>query len=127
MLNQQATKIGLLFAATTLLLGFAALPQEPEKKAKEKKETTNLRIEVTGGGSEKPVAGAQVDVYVESEPEGESYNTTTNDAGVAKVSKVPRGKALIQVTADGWKTFGQRYELTKEEQTIKIVLEKKKS
>jgi len=119
--RQLAKTIALFSAAGMLLLPLALFPQEPEKKAKEKKETTNLRIQVTGGEHDKPVAGA--DVYVESETEEESFNATTNDAGVARVSKVPRGKVLIQVTADGWKTFGKKYELNREEQTIKIVLE----
>ena len=118
---RQLARKSVLFLAAILLLPLASLPREPDKKSKEKNETTNLRIQVTGGEPEKPVGGANV--HVESETEDQTFDVRTNDAGVAKVSKVPRGRVLIQVTADGWKTFGQRYELNKEEQTIKITLE----
>ncbi|HEV1996122.1 MAG TPA: hypothetical protein VGR03_17445, partial [Candidatus Acidoferrum sp.] len=51
-------------------------------------------------------------------------NVKTNRDGMVKVPNVPRGRALIQVIAAGWKTFGRWFELDKEEQTIKIKLEK---
>jgi hypothetical protein len=100
-----------------------------EEKAKESA-TTNLRIEVTAGDKNEPVSNASV--YVRFERPGSllhkdkkiEMNLRTNQEGVTKVPDVPRGKVLIQVIASGWKTFGQWYTLEKDEETIKIKLEK---
>jgi hypothetical protein len=88
-----------------------------------------LHIEVTAGEKDQPVDNASV--YVRF-PEARSLgreklvemNVKTNREGTVKVPNVPRGKALIQVIATGWKTFGHWFDLDKDEQTIKIKLEK---
>lgn len=110
----------------------AAQPQSNDKKEERSKEssTTNLRIEVTAGEKSESVSNASV--YVRFERPGGllhkdkkvEMNLRTNQEGVTKVPDVPRGKVLIQVIASGWKTFGQWYTLEKEEETIKIKLEK---
>ena len=100
-----------------------------EEKSKES-DTTNLRVEITAGDKNNPVDNASV--YVRFERHGGmlhkdkkvELNLRTNQEGVTKVPDVPRGKVLIQVIAPGWKTFGQWYTLDKEEETIKIKLEK---
>jgi hypothetical protein len=98
-------------------------------KDKEKEATTRLRIEVTGGDAGDPVENASV--YIRWEKERKlardqkfEQNWKTNREGVVKVPSVPRGKVLIQVVAQGWKLFGQWYELDQEEMTIKIRLQK---
>lgn len=88
-----------------------------------------LHIEITAGEKDLPVDNASV--YVRF-PEARSFgreklvemNVKTNREGTVKVPNVPRGKALIQVIASGWKPFGRWYDLDKDEQTIKIKLEK---
>ena len=118
-----------LLQTTTLV----AQSQSNDKKDKPKESgTTNLHIEVTAGDKSEPVGNASV--YVRFERPGSllrlhkdkkvEMNLRTNQEGVTKVSDVPRGKVLIQVIASGWKTFGQWYTLEKEEETIKIKLEK---
>ncbi len=103
--------------------------KEKEKKDKGKDLFTNLRVELTGG--EKSVAVDQASVYVKYPEERRlgkdrmvEMNLKTNQDGIASVPAVPRGKVLIQVIAPGWKTFGQWFDLTQEEQTIKINLQK---
>jgi hypothetical protein len=102
-----------------------------DEKSKES-ETTTLRIEVTAGDKGEPVSNASVYVrfvrpsgllHLHKEKKVE-MNLRTNQEGVTKVPDVPRGKVLIQVIASGWKTFGQWYTLDKDEETIKIKLEK---
>ncbi len=90
---------------------------------------TRLRIEVTAGEKSSPVDMASVYVrYVIKHAIGRDQNTEmnfkTNKEGVAIASGIPRGRVLVQVIADGWKTFGKWYEATEEEQTIKIHLDK---
>jgi hypothetical protein len=107
--------------------------KESKEKEKEKDKVkdlfTNLRVELTGG--EKSVAVDSASVYVKYPEERRlgkdrmvEMNLKTNRDGVASVAAVPRGKVLIQVIAPGWKTFGQWFDLTQEDQTIKINLQK---
>jgi hypothetical protein len=87
-----------------------------------------LTIMVTGGEKDQPVANASV--YVKFSEPGKlkdkqyALDVKTNPDGVAHVPEAPVGKVLIQVVAEGWKTFGQEYELAETNQTIRIHLEK---
>lgn len=125
----------LLTLAAILALSAAALPAWQEKEEKEekgdkdKKELSyvRLRIEVVGGEKDEPVDNASV--YVRYPEDGRSIrkklialNLKTNANGVTRVPPIPRGKAMIQVVAKGWKTFGKWYDLEKEGETIKIKL-----
>lgn len=115
-----------------LFLPAASLSQStPPAKGKAEKPngTTKLRIEVTGGEKNGPVENASVYVkYVQERTLAKDkkieMNVKTNRDGVAKVPEIPSGKVLIQVIAEGWKTFGRWYDLEGGEQTIKIRLEK---
>jgi hypothetical protein len=51
------------------------------------------------------------------------FDLKTNLAGVAKVKDVPRKKIIIQVIKDGWKPYGQYYDLDKDQERIEIKLE----
>jgi hypothetical protein len=88
----------------------------------------HLTVTVTGGEKDLPVANASV--YVKFTEGGKlkdkkyELDVKTNPDGMARVPDAPVGRVLIQVVAEGWKTFGQWYELTEPNQTIKIHLEK---
>lgn len=92
--------------------------------------TTKLRIEVIAGDKDAPVANASV--YVRFTKSGGflrkdkkfEMSLKTSQEGTVKAPEIPRGKVLIQVVAPGWKTFGKWYTLEKDEETIKIKLEK---
>jgi hypothetical protein len=87
-----------------------------------------LRIEVTGGGDDKPVENASV--YLKTveqhalKDKKTELNVKTNQLGVAHVPEAPLGRVLIQVVADGWKTYGHWFDITDPKQTIKIHLER---
>ena len=51
-------------------------------------------------------------------------NVKTNQSGVAHVPDAPLGRVLVQVVADGWKTYGHWYDVTDPKQTIKVHLER---
>jgi hypothetical protein len=89
-------------------------------------ETSKVRIEVRAGEQNKPVANASVYIRFEQGRRHKlaEMNLKTNEDGTTKVPGVPRGKVLVQVIADGWKTFGQWYKLEKEEELIQIKLER---
>ena len=88
-----------------------------------------LTIEVTGG--ENNVAVPNASVYLKYQ-EGRvlrkdkkyALNVKTNHEGFAHIPDVPLGKALIQIVADGWKSYGQYYEIVDAGATIKIHLDR---
>lgn len=125
---------GMLALVFALALA-SSVPALSQEKAKEKGKSekpaglTRLRIEVTGGENSKPVEGASVYVrYVEEKLLGKDkkieMNVKTNPAGVTRLPEIPTRKVLIQVIAEGWKTFGRWYDLEEGEQIIKIHLDK---
>jgi len=121
-------RIVLLLGALVLFAPHALLPQASEQ-AKKENGSTKLRIEVTAGEKGEPVENASVYVRYQQDrlllkDKKIEMNVKTNRDGTAKLPSLPRGKVLIQVIAQGWKTFGQWYELDQEEQTIKIKLQK---
>lgn len=77
----------------------------------------------------KPVGNASV--YVRFYTEGgllhhdklAELDLKTNQDGSVKVPPIPQGKVLIQVIAKGWHTFGQWYDVDKDEESIEIKLE----
>ena len=92
-------------------------PAAPEKH----NGTSRLRIEVTGGDENKPVANASVYLRLAKEKKSE-MDLKTNQEGVAHSPEIPQGKVLIQIVAPGWKTYGEYHDVTESEQTIQIHL-----
>lgn len=50
------------------------------------------------------------------------WETKTNQEGLTNIPAIPQGKIRIQVIAAGFQTFGQDFDVDKEEQTIDIKL-----
>ena len=114
-----------------LLLAIAAHGQDKDADSKAKSDAAStdvrLTIVVTGGEDKKPVDSASVYVrYVEEHKHGKDkkieMNLKTNQSGVCHVPVIPPGKFVIQVIADGWKTYGEYYDINQTEQTINITL-----
>ena len=92
-------------------------------------DTVTIHIEVTGGDKDKPIEAASIYVrYTDPHKHGSGrqveMNVKTTPEGKARVPYVPRGKVVIQVIAEGWKTFGREFEITQDEQVIKIHLDR---
>lgn len=88
-----------------------------------------LTIEVTGGDKGVPVENASVYVkYIEEhmikKDKKTELNVKTNREGIAHVAEAPLGRALVQIIADGWKTYGRWYDITDQRQVIKVRLER---
>jgi hypothetical protein len=88
-----------------------------------------LTIEVSGG--EKNVAVENASVYLKYSEEKKlrkdkkyALNVKTNRDGTAHIPDPPLGKVLIQVVADGWKTYGEYYVLNDSRTVIKIHLDR---
>jgi hypothetical protein len=114
-----------------LLIGMIASGQEkgadPNAKADSSPKDVRLTIVVTGGEDKKPIDSASVYVrYVEAHKLGKDkkieMNLKTNQSGVCHVPVIPPGKFVVQVIAEGWKTYGEYYDINQAEQTININL-----
>jgi hypothetical protein len=126
-------KIGLrMVSLLFLLLTMVAHAQDKDAGSKAKAASTDasdvrLTIVVTGGDEKKPVDSASVYVrFVEEHKHGKDkkveMNLKTNQSGVCHVPVIPPGKFVIQVIAEGWKTFGEVYDINQTDQTINISL-----
>jgi hypothetical protein len=110
---------------------WAQSPQDADAKAHTGKDDpfSRVTIEVSGGEKETPVENASVYLkYVEErklkKDKKVELNVKTNRDGTAHIPEAPTGRVLVQVVADGWKTYGRWYDITETKQTIKVHLEK---
>lgn len=124
------------FLGLALVVALAGLPpalrpqsDKPKVSPSAQDATCRLRIEITGGDQNKPVSEASVYVkFVEErklrKDKRMELNLKTSQEGVALTPDIPQGKILIQIVASGWKTYGQYHELTENQQTIQIHLDR---
>ncbi len=133
MIGESKSVKALLRVAAFLLLLIAVAASAQDKgadssaKADAGSKDVRLTIVVTGGEDKKPIDSASVYVrYVEEHKHGKDkkieMNLKTNQSGVCHVPVIPPGKFIVQVIADGWKTYGEYYDINQTEQTINISL-----
>ncbi|HET9400993.1 MAG TPA: hypothetical protein VFO34_08585 [Candidatus Acidoferrales bacterium] len=103
--------------------------QTKDNKPADDSARSRLRVEVTGGDKSTPVDMASV--YVKftnkralAKDEKVEMDVKTNRDGIAVVPSVPRGKIVLQVVAPGWKPFGENFELSRDEEVLKIHLDR---
>ncbi|HMD43590.1 MAG TPA: carboxypeptidase-like regulatory domain-containing protein [Candidatus Acidoferrum sp.] len=107
--------------------------QDPAGKSKDaapaaQAPVSRLTIEVTGGESNKPIENASVYMKTLEEhtfkDKKTELNVKTNQNGVAHIPDAPTGRVLIQIVAEGWKSYGHWYDITDPKQVIKIHLDR---
>jgi hypothetical protein len=118
-----------LLAAAAVCVAAQDSPAPPAKTPAQSEEPSRLTIEVTGGEKAVPVENASVYVkYVEEhaikKDKKVELNVKTNREGIAHVAEAPVGRALVQIIAEGWKTYGRWYDITDPRQVIKVRLER---
>jgi hypothetical protein len=120
-----------IFASLVLLFAVPGRGQDKDSNPKGKSDAdskvVHLTIVVTGGEDKHPIDSASV--YVRYAQERKLYkdkkiemNLKTNMAGVVHVPEIPNGKIMIQIIAEGWKTYGEYFDVNQPEQTINIAL-----
>lgn len=124
-------KILAILCVVAVLLPGAAFAQGSDEERENADKSAKLQVVVTGvnedGSSkatERPIQGARVFVIWTDGNEELEWNATTNNDGVAKLTEVRYGELKIQVVAKRWKTFGRKYQLKNQNETIPIRLEK---
>lgn len=118
-----------LFGATAFSVAFQDPAAPPPKAPVQSTAPNRLTIEVTGGEKAVPVENASVYVkYIEEhaikKDKKVELNVKTNREGIAHIPDAPLGRALIQIIAEGWKTYGRWYDINDPHQVIKVRLEK---
>src|SRR5258708_36219601 len=101
----------------------------PAPKTQAPDARSRLTIEVTGGDNNVPIENASVYLkYIEErkllKDKKLELNVKTNREGIAHVSGAKPGRALIQIVADGWKTYGRWFDITDPKQNIRVHLER---
>jgi hypothetical protein len=129
----QATFFCLCLTAAILMAGHAAAQNPPPANSpappSPDEQLSRVTIEVSGGEKDVPVENASVYVkYIEErklkKDQKLELNIKTNREGIAHVANTPRGRVLIQVVAEGWKTYGRWYDITDAKQTFKVHLQR---
>jgi len=115
--------LAMLFGPALLTPALAAQSDKAPAAADKRNATSRLRIELTGGDENKPVADASIYLRFPDQKKVE-LDLKTNQEGIARSPEIRQGKVLIQVVAQGWKTYGEYHDVTESEQTIQIHLVK---
>jgi hypothetical protein len=94
-------------------------------------QTSRITIQVSGGEGETPVENASIYIkYIEEhkvmKDKKVELNVKTNREGTAHVPDAPMGRVLVQVVADGWKTYGRWYDVNETRQAATLVLRRSK-
>jgi hypothetical protein len=102
---------------------------KPQPPAATSETQTRITIEVTGGEKNVPVENASVYIkFIEEHAIKKDtkleMNVKTSRDGIAHVPNAPMGRVLVQVFAEGWKTYGHWMDITDPKQTIKVHLDK---
>ncbi len=123
-----------IVACAAVVQGMAAQDQpgpasKPRTPAPASDGQTRITIEVTGGEKSVPVENASVYVkFIEEhslkKDKKLEMNVKTSRDGIAHVPNAPMGRVLVQVIAEGWKTYGRWLDITDPKQIIKVHLEK---
>lgn len=106
----------LVYAAASLL---TAQPKAQEM--------TKLQVVVTNAKG-KPVPQANVLVRFGDRKIAKIYHVNTqwemrtSQEGVIDIPEIPQGSILVQVTAKGYQTFGQTFDIAEKERTIAVTL-----
>ena len=90
-------------------------------------EAVRLEVEVTAEQTGKPIENAIIYLKFKEEhflrrDKKREWSSKTNAEGKAVFPPLPEGRALVQVVAHGWKTYGRYHELRGPKHVLEIKL-----
>jgi len=112
---------------TGLALALAAMAFGTTGRATADDEQVKLEVEVFADGSDEPIANASVYVKFEEKrtlrrDKKREWSVKTDAEGKAVFPTMPAGRALVQVVAKGWKSYGRFHELQGPRHILEIKL-----
>ncbi|MDA2914708.1 carboxypeptidase-like regulatory domain-containing protein [Acidobacteriia bacterium AH_259_A11_L15] len=116
-----------ILAVAGLLLGLP-LWSAAEKEDEEDKGRVRLEVHLTAEETGKPISGASVYVKFREErflrrDKKRQWSVKTNEKGKAIFPvPLPEGRVLVQVVAEGWKTYGRYHRLKGPKHILEIKL-----
>jgi|SRR5450432_3593381 hypothetical protein len=120
---------GVWLCVPLLVWGQTGGPSKEKPPAVAPASIARMTVEVTGGDSNKPIENASV--YVKTveqhavlKDKKTELSVKTNQSGIAHIPDAPSGRVLIQIVAEGWKSYGHWYDITDLKEVIKIHLER---
>ena len=107
-----------LLACVMTLASFA------QKKSEHK--TALVKVTVVRESNGKPVRNAEIVLHpvIDGKQKDEGLELKTHEDGKAQSSGIPFGKMRVQVIAQGFRTYGQDYEIDQPNLEITIKLQK---
>src|SRR5258708_4034510 len=116
--------VALLLLPAIALYSSAQDTPAPAPKTQAPDARSRLTIEVTGGDNNVPIENASVYLkYIEErkllKDKKLELNVKTNRERIPHLSAPKPGRALIQIVADGWKTYGRWFDITDPHQNIR--------
>ena len=112
---------------STVILSFLPLTMpaaQDDTKAAKKPELIAVQVKVTDKKTGTAIENADVRVKWGQGPGSDSSSSTTTASGIARIKDVPRGAVVIRVIANGYVAVAPPFDLKKEQQPIKIELDK---
>jgi hypothetical protein len=111
----------LLAGFVVCLLTLAAFSQN-----KKEHKTAMLRVTVVRETNGKPVKNAEIVLHpvIEGKQKDEGLELKTHEDGKAESGGIPYGKMRVQVIAQGFRTYGQDYDIDQPNLEITIKLQK---
>lgn len=109
--------------AILCLVFLTPLLSQDEPKPAKKPDLIVVQIKVSDRKTGNAIENADVRVKW-GQQDSDSGNATTDSRGIAKLTDVPRGMAVIRVIATGYEVAAPKVDLKKEGQPIKIELDK---
>ena len=129
---KRASATGVLMAATLAVLAVLAtgtVQAGDEEKKTKRDRWVRLEVVLTSEASGKPIRNASVYVKFKKKrrfrrDRGHAYVGKTDPEGRTVFPRIPVGQALIQVVAEGWRTYGKFHELESGRILLEIALER---
>ncbi|MEE9235281.1 MAG: carboxypeptidase-like regulatory domain-containing protein [Candidatus Acidoferrales bacterium] len=116
-----------ILAVAALVVGLPAW-SAAEKEDKDDKGRVRLEVHLTAAETGKPIRGASVYVKFTEErllwrDKKRQWSLKTNQEGKAIFPvPLPEGRVLVQVVAEGWKTYGRYHRLKGPKHILEIKL-----
>jgi hypothetical protein len=113
------------------LVALAAFGQQkpdpkPQGKPNHKAKTAYVSLLVVRESNGKPVKNAEIVLHpvIEGKQKDEGLELKSHEDGTAESAGIPYGKMRIQVIAQGFRTYGQDYDIDQPNMEITIKLQK---